>query len=164
MSTMVASQRGQTLTRRIPRLKFRPATTREECALAEWMLKSIARRKGVQIVRKVTWITVPSCTVATHSDHKRRVKLMMQDPIGAHRVVRTKTRHEEAIAITMIRARERKKRLQDGVTTHQNRVTMNHHHQHHLGGGNRQWLSMQARNGQRWHRIGRCGAQRWMTF
>ena len=30
------------------------------------------------------------------------------------------------------------------------------------GGGSGQWRSVQARNGQRWHRIGRCGAERCM--
>ena len=41
-----------------------------------------------------------SCIVATHSDacRERLERLMMQDPVGADRVVRTKTRHAEAFA------------------------------------------------------------------
>ena len=53
-----------------------------------------------RLSEKVTRGTVPSCIVAAHSDacRKRMERRMMQDPVGADRVVRTKTRHDEAFA------------------------------------------------------------------
>ena len=56
--------------------------------------------KGCPSCKKVTRETVPSCIVATNIDacRERMERLMMQDPVGADRVVRTKTRHDEAFA------------------------------------------------------------------
>ena len=68
----------------------------------KWMLRSTARRKGVRAVRKSRGGTVPSCIVATHSDacRERMERLVVQDPVGADRVVRHKTRHDEEFSKT----------------------------------------------------------------
>ena len=62
---------------------------------------------------KVSRGTVPSCIAATHNDEcrERMERLMMQDPVGADRVVRTRTRHEEALAKHVGELDEREKKL-----------------------------------------------------
>ena len=56
---------------------------------------------------------MPSCIVGTHSDacRERMKRLIMQDPVGADRVVRTKTRHDEAFARHPEEHDERVKRI-----------------------------------------------------
>ena len=95
---MVASQRGQTLTRRIHQLKFRPRNNERRMCTRGVDVEKYSPTKGCAGCQKVTRRTVPLCTVASDVRHKRMERLTMQDPIGADRVVRTKTRHEEAFA------------------------------------------------------------------
>ena len=56
---------------------------------------------------------VPSCIVATHNDEcrERMEKLMMQDPEGADRVVRTETRINDALAVHIEEHDERAKTI-----------------------------------------------------
>ena len=56
---------------------------------------------------------VPSCIVATHNDEcrERMEKLMMQDPERADRVVRTKTRINDALAKHIEEHDERAKKI-----------------------------------------------------
>ena len=55
-------------------------------------------RREVAVCQNITKESVPSGIVATHVDEcrERMEAPMMQDPTRAGRVVRTKTRHEEA--------------------------------------------------------------------
>ena len=66
---------------------------------------------GSHIVRKSRG-ELPSCIVATHSAacRERTERLMMQNPVGADRVVRTTTRHDEAFAKHMEEHDEREKK------------------------------------------------------
>ena len=53
-----------------------------------------------------------------------------KDPVGADRVVRTKTRHDEALAKYVEEHDERERRSQDTVPTHKGRATSSSHHHH----------------------------------
>ena len=65
--------------------------------------------KGCPGCQKVMRGTVPSCIVATH-------RLMMQDPVGADRVVRTKTRHDEAFTRHVEEHKERENMIARHIT------------------------------------------------
>ena len=76
---------------------------------------------------------VPSCIVATHNDEcrERMEKLVMQDPEGADRVVRTKTRINDALARHIEEHDERGKRLRNTTITKQVQTRIRHHHHRH---------------------------------
>ena len=72
--------------------------------------------RGCPGCQKVTSDAVPSCIVATHNDECRErmeklEKLMMQDPEGADRVVRTKTRISHVLARHIEEHDERAKKI-----------------------------------------------------
>ena len=65
-----------------------------------------------RLSQEVTRGTLPSCIVAAHSDgcRERMEILMMQDPVGADRAVRTKTRHDAAFARHVGRTRRKREK------------------------------------------------------
>ena len=76
--------------------------------------------------QKVVSGAVPSCIVATRNDEcrERTEKIMMQDPEGADRVVRTKTRIERCACEAHRRAKK--------IAKHDHHKASSDHHRHQV--------------------------------
>ena len=76
-------------------------------------VEKYGRTRGCPGCQKVMSGEVPSCILATHNDgcRERMEKLMMQDPEGVDRVVKTKTRTNDALARHIEEHDERAKKI-----------------------------------------------------